>query len=158
VFAHHQSPDIAFDVLRDYRRDFRPRRPGDEPWSAMSVLAYASDHEDSVFEFEAGWALTMQNLARNKREPLRPEEVVEYARSDAFRSRRLERDPRMVTGAAADVVARLAEMKDRAKVDELVVVTPSLDRRRRIDSYRAIAEAWPRHHRPASTSSGAVQP
>lgn len=143
VFAHHQTPEIAFDVLRDYRRDFRPRREGDQPWSAMSVLAFASDDQDAVFEFEAAWALTMRNLARNVREPLRPEEVVEYARSDAFRGRRLERDPRMVTGPAADVVGRLAEMKETAQVDELVIVSPSLDRKRRIDSYRQIAEAWP---------------
>jgi luciferase family oxidoreductase group 1 len=142
VFAHHQSPEIAFDVLRDYRATFRPRRDGDEPWSAMSVLAFAGDDQDSVFEFEAGWALTMQNLARNIREPLRPEQVREYAGSDAFRSRRKERDPRMVTGEADDVVERLAEMKERAQVDELVVVTPSLDRKRRTESYRQIADAW----------------
>jgi luciferase family oxidoreductase group 1 len=143
VFAHHQSPEIAFDVLRDYRRDFQPRVEGDEPWSAMSVLAFASDDQEAVFEFEAAWALTMRNLARNIREPLRPEEVVEYARSEAFRGRRQDRDPRMVTGPAPDVVARLAEMKALAQVDELVVVTPSLERKRRIDSYRQIAEAWP---------------
>ncbi|HSE08579.1 MAG TPA: LLM class flavin-dependent oxidoreductase [Nocardioidaceae bacterium] len=142
VFAHHQTPQIAFDVLRDYRRDFRPRREGDRPWSAMSVLAFASDDEEAVFEFEAAWALTMRNLARNVREPLRPEEAVEYSRSEAFRSRRQERDPRMVTGPAAEVVERLVEMKELAQVDELVIVTPSLDRKRRIDSYRQIAEAW----------------
>jgi luciferase family oxidoreductase group 1 len=142
VFAHHQSPEIAFDVLRDYRRDFRPRRAGDQPWSAMSVLTFASDDSDAVHEFEAAWALTMRNLARNVREPLRPEEVAEHARSEWFLSRRRDRDPRMVTGAAPDVVARLAEMKELAQVDELVVVTPSLDRKRRIDSYRQIAEAW----------------
>jgi alkanesulfonate monooxygenase SsuD/methylene tetrahydromethanopterin reductase-like flavin-dependent oxidoreductase (luciferase family) len=142
VFAHHQSPDLAFDVLRDYRRDFRPRQEGDRPWSAMSVLSFASDVPEAVLEFEAAWALTMRNLARNVREPLRPEEVVEYARSDAFRSRRVDRDPRMVTGEASDVVERLQEMKEEAEVDELVVVTPSLDRKRRIDSYRQIADAW----------------
>ena len=142
VFAHHQSPAIAFDVLQEYRREFRPRREGDRPWSAMSVLAFAGDDRDSVYEFEAGWALTMQNLARNIREPLRPEEVREYAASDAFRSRRRDQDPRMVTGEAAEVVERLAEMKQRAEVDELVVVTPSLDRKRRIESYRQIADAW----------------
>lgn len=143
VFAHHQSPDIAFEVLREYRRSFRPRVAGDEPWSAMSVLAFASDDREAVFEFEAAWALTMQNLARNVREPLRPEEVVEYARSDAFRSRRLESDPRMVTGPAPEVAARLAEMKEQASADELVIVTPSLDRKRRVESFRDIADAWP---------------
>lgn len=145
VFAHHQSPEIAFDVLRDYRREFRPRREADQPWSAMSVLAFASEDQESVLEFEAGWALTMQNLARNIREPLRPEQVRDHARSDEFRSRRRDRDPRMATGEPADVVQRLAEMQEKAEVDELVVVTPSLDRARRIDSYRQIAESWPKH-------------
>jgi luciferase family oxidoreductase group 1 len=142
VFAHHQSPELAFEALQEYRREFRPRREGDRPWSAMSVLAFASDDRESVYEFEAGWTLTLQNLARNVREPLRPEEVAEYARSEEFRARRRERDSRMVTGEAEDVAARLAEMTERAQVDELVVVTPSLDRKRRIESYREIAEAW----------------
>jgi luciferase family oxidoreductase group 1 len=142
VFAHHQSPDIAFDVLCEYRRDFRPRRDGDLPYSAMSVLAFASDDLDAVLEFEAAWALTMANLARNVREPLRPEEVTAHARSEAFRSRRRERDPRMVTGEAKLVAERLLEMKERAQVDEIVVVTPSLGRERRIASYREIASAW----------------
>ncbi len=142
VFAHHQSPEIAFDVLRDYRRDFTPRRDGDVPWSAMSVLAFASDEEEAVLEFEAAWALTMRNLARNVREPLPPEEVASYARSAEFRRTRQARDPRMVTGPAAEVAERLLEMKHRAQADQLVVVTPSLDRERRIGSYRDIAAAW----------------
>ena len=142
VFAHHQSPDLAFEVLPAYRRDFRPRVEGDVPYSAMSVLTFASDDEDSVREFEAAWALTMTNLARGKREPLRPEEVAAHARSTEFRGRRRERDPRMVTGEPKLVAERLLEMRDRAGVDEIVLVTPGLDRARRIDSLRAVGEAW----------------
>jgi len=149
AFAHHQSPDLAFDVLRDYRRSFVPRTEGDSPCSAMSVLAFASDDTDAVREFEAAWALTMQNLARNVREPLRPEQVQEHARSEVFRSRRQERDPRMVTGEAKIVVERLREMQARAEVDELVLVTPSLGRERRIDSYRSIAATWRETDGPA---------
>ena len=142
VFAHHMSPEIAFEALREYRREFRPRLEGDEPYSAMSVLTFAGDDEEAVLEFEAAWALTMRNLARNIREPLRPEEVTSFARSEEFRGRRRERDPRMVTGPAKDVVERLREMKEQAQVDELVLVTPSLDRERRIGSFREVAEAW----------------
>ena len=141
VFAHHMSPDLAVDVLREYRRDFTPRVPGDEPYSSMSVLAFASDDDDAVAEFEAGWTLTIRNITRGKREPLRPEEVREFARSAAFR-RTSQDDGRMVTGKASTVVARLAELQERAQVDELVIVTPSLDRGRRIGSYVALAEAW----------------
>jgi hypothetical protein len=33
-------------------------------------------------------------------------------------------------------------MKAQAEADEIVVVTPSLDRQRRIGSYTALADAW----------------
>ncbi len=48
----------------------------------------------------------------------------------------------MVTGEAKIVAERLLEMREQAQVDEIVVVTPSLDRARRIGSYRDIATAW----------------
>ncbi|MFP5347167.1 MAG: LLM class flavin-dependent oxidoreductase [Actinomycetes bacterium] len=142
VFAHHMSPEIAFDVLRQYRREFEPRTEGAQPYSAMSVLAFASDDEEAVLEFRAGWALTMLNLSRGIREPLRPKEVREFARSETFR-RSSSDDSRMVTGEAQPVVERLLDMKERAEADELVIVTPSLDRDRRIESFRAIGGAWP---------------
>ena len=37
---------------------------------------------------------------------------------------------------------RLRELKEQAEADEIVVVTPSLGRDRRIGSYTAIAGAW----------------
>jgi luciferase family oxidoreductase group 1 len=142
VFAHHMSPEIAVEVLRGYRREFRPATDGAEPYSAMSVLAFASDDPDSVADFEAAWTLTLDNLARGVREPLRPEQVTEFARSAAFR--RAPRDGRMVTGEAKLVVERLLELKRDAEVDELVIVTPSLDRARRTGSLVSLAEAWRR--------------
>ena len=141
VFAHHMSPDLAFDVLRDYRRRFEPRRAGDEPYSAMSVLAFASDDPDAVVDFEAAWTLTRRNIQRGVREPLAPEAVREFRDSGDFRSAR-RGDGRMVTGEPKAVAERLLEMKARAEADEIVVVTPSLDRDRRKASFTAIADAW----------------
>jgi luciferase family oxidoreductase group 1 len=141
VFAHHMSPDLAFDLLRDYRRRFEPRRDGAQPYSAMSVLAFASDDDGAVVEFEAAWTLTRRNIQRGVREPLSPEAVREFAGSDDFRSAR-QPDGRMVTGEPKAVAERLREMKDLGEVDEIVVVTPSLDRERRKASFAAIADAW----------------
>jgi luciferase family oxidoreductase group 1 len=141
VFAHHMSPDLAFEALRGYRREFSPRAEGDEPYSAMSVLAFASEDGDAVQLFEAAWTLTRRNISRGIREPLAPERVEEFAASDEFRSRDAG-DGRMVTGAPAAVAERLLEMREQAKADEIVVVTPSLDRDRRIASFAAIADAW----------------
>jgi luciferase family oxidoreductase group 1 len=140
VFAHHMSPDLAVPALKQYREGFRPRQDGAVPYSAMSVLSFASDDPDAVAEFEAGWTLTIANLRRGIREPLRPEQVREYARSPEFR--RDGRDGRMVTGEAKAVVERLLELKQEAEVDEIVVVTPNLDRARRTASFHAIADAW----------------
>jgi alkanesulfonate monooxygenase SsuD/methylene tetrahydromethanopterin reductase-like flavin-dependent oxidoreductase (luciferase family) len=143
VFAHHMSPDLAFQALREYRRDFTPRTEGAEPYSAMSVLAFASHDDEAILEFEAAWTLTMQNLRRGEREPLRPEAVHEFARSAEFRASRRD-DGRMVTGEPKVVAERLLEMKAQAQADEIVVVTPSLDRERRRGSYVAVADAWRR--------------
>ena len=141
VFAHHMSPEIAVEVLREYRREFRPARDDAAPYSAMSVLTFASEDEDSVHEFAAAWALTMRNLARGIREPLRPEQVTELARSEGFRDRPSD-DGRMVAGPPKLVAERLLELKELAQVDEIVAVTPSLDRDRRTASLVALAEAW----------------
>jgi len=141
VFAHHMSPDLAIEVLRGYRRRFTSRTEGAEPYSAMSVLAFASEDADAVIEFEAAWTLTMRNIRRGKREPLRPEEVADLASSAEFRARRTD-DGRMVTGEPKAVAERLLEMRQAAQVDEIVVVTPSLRRDRRRASYAAIADAW----------------
>ena len=141
VFAHHMSPQLAVDVLRDYRREFTPRLESDAPYSALSVLAFASEDEQARREFEAGWSLTMRNLARGVREPLRPEEVQEHARSGAFTGGDPD-DPRMVVGEPKVVVERLLELKAAAQADEVVVVTPGLGRARRADSCTAIADGW----------------
>ena len=140
VFAHHMSPELAVDALRTYRQEFRPGVE-DEPWSAVSVLAFASDDPASVATFEAGWRLTMSNLRRGVREPLRPEEVETLASSPEFAA--LPRDDgRMVTGAPDDVAKGLRTIQEQTQADEVVVVTPAIDRTRRIESYRAIAAAW----------------
>ncbi len=141
VFAHHMSPELAVPLLQQYRREFEPRHAGDRPWSAMSVLTFAGDDDADVREFEAAWTLTMRNLRRGIRTPLRPEDVREFAASADF-ERREAYDPRMVTGEAKAVVARLRELQAEAQVDELVMVTPGLDRARRTASLVAVADAW----------------
>ena len=113
VFAHHMSPELAIEALREYRREFTPQHEGDEPYSAMSVLAFAGEDEADVTEFEAGWTLTIQNIRRGIREPLRPEAVREFAASEEFRAGGSRRDGRMATGSAAEVVRAVARAQGR---------------------------------------------
>src|ERR1700678_3778511 len=110
AFAHHMSPDLAFEALREYRRGFTPRFEGGSPYSVMSVLAFASHDDEAIIDFEAAWTLTIQNIRRGIREPLRPEQVREFVRSEAFAVARSE-DARMVIGEPKAVAERLLEMK-----------------------------------------------
>ena len=50
----------------------------------------------------------------------------------------------MAIGPAAQVVERLQELQQESQADEVVIVTPGLDRAARIASFEAIAAAWPR--------------
>ena len=68
-------------------------------------------------------------------------QMLEVARSRQGDTSRLD-DSRMVTGPPKRVVERLQEMKAEAQADELVLVTPGLDRERRAGSFTAIADAW----------------
>jgi alkanesulfonate monooxygenase SsuD/methylene tetrahydromethanopterin reductase-like flavin-dependent oxidoreductase (luciferase family) len=83
----------------------------------------------------------MSNIRRGIRVPLRPEQVREFAQSGSFRAGRSD-DGRMVTGEPKAVAERLLQMKHDAQADEIVVVTPSLDRGRRRASFEALAGAW----------------
>lgn len=141
VFAHHMSPELAPAALQQYRQQFR-HGVEERPWSSVSVLAFASDDQNQVRQFRAAWALTMANLARGIREPIRPEQIAEYAQSPQFLATPHD-EQRMAVGTADQVVQRLRQIQQQGRTDEVVVVTPGLDRAARIASFQAIAAAWP---------------
>jgi len=142
VFAHHMNPVVACDVLREYRRRFTPRRPTDQPYAVLSLLAFASEDEDSVAQFRAAWALTMANIGKGIQNQILLSEIADAARAAEFHDEGYARDY-MVVGKPETVVERLIEIKAQAQADELVLVSPGLDRARRITSYQAIAAEWP---------------
>ena len=105
------------------------------------MLTFASSDAEAVRTFEAGWTLTIQNLRRGIREPLRPADVEDFAQSAAFRTAR-NHDDRMITGEPKLVAERLLQLKQDAQAAEVIVVPPGLHRTRRRDSYLALADAW----------------
>lgn len=146
AFGHHQNPDQAARLLRQYRSNFVP---GDrsEPWSAMSVLAFASDDAQDRTRFEAAWELMFYNMRRNIKTPVSPEDVDAFALTPHFRE--ADRDPsRRAVGTAEQVVEHLQALRSEAEADEIVIITPGLPRHKRIQSYQDIAHAWHASARP----------
>jgi hypothetical protein len=77
-------------------------------------------------------------------------EIAEAAHSPEFQDERYAWD-HMVVGKPHEVVERLIDIKARAEADELVLVSPGLDRSRRITRNAAIAMDGPRLNRTTST-------
>jgi len=142
VFAHHMSPDLAVDALRAYRADFRPGYI-DRPWSAMSVIAHATDDADEALAATAAWTLLIDKLRVNERGP-RPDydTIAEYSKSSAFRLAQATTPDRVFAGPADEVAERVRALAAQAEVDEVVFVCPLPGRQRRIDSLAALAKAW----------------
>ena len=88
AFAHHMSPDLAFEALRSYRREFTPPPGARQPYSAMSVLAFASDGRRGGPGLRGGVDADHAEPPPRIREPLRPEQVLELSRSAEFRAGR----------------------------------------------------------------------
>lgn len=140
AFGHHQNPYQAAPLLRRYRARFQPGLRS-EPWSAMSVLAFASDNEQDRVRFEAAWELMLHNQRRGITTSPSPADVDAFASSHEFIHG--TRNPsRMTVGTPAQVVEALQELQTEAEADEIVIVTPGLPRDTRIQSYQAIADAW----------------
>ena len=142
VFAHHMSPDLAVEALQEYRSSFRPGYV-EEPWSAVSVIAHATDDPDEAEAAVASWALLISRLRAGDRGP-RPtfDQIRDYARSAEFRRERDGAPDRVFAGPAADVAARVRELATRAQVDEVAVVSPLPGRERRAGALAAFAQAW----------------
>jgi len=143
VFAHHMSPDLAVDALRAYRADFRPGYL-ERPWSAISVIAHATDDPDEELAATAAWTLLIDKLRVNERGP-RPdyETIAEYSTSSAYRLARATAPDRVFAGPADEVAGQVRELANLAEVDEVVIVSPLPGRQRRINSLAALAKAWP---------------
>jgi luciferase family oxidoreductase group 1 len=142
VFAHHMSPELAVPALRSYRADFRPGYLA-KPWSAISVIAHATDDPDEALAATAAWTLLVDKLRVNERGP-RPgyEAIAAYSTSAAFRQAQAGMPDRVFAGPADEVVERIRGLATAAEVDEVVIVSPLPGRQRRIDSLAALAKSW----------------
>jgi luciferase family oxidoreductase group 1 len=139
AFAHQINPEPAIDVLRAYRHDFRPSEHLAEPYSLISVNAFASESPAEVEDFVAYWTLTMTKLRRNEKTRTTLAEAREFARSADFEVIRSRTGARLVAGSPDAVARELSGLAIDGEVDELMVVTPAPDHRARMRSFELIA-------------------
>jgi luciferase family oxidoreductase group 1 len=138
-FAHQINPELAGPVLRAYRRDFAPSTFLAAPHSSVSTIAFASEDEAQVAEFEAFWTLNMMKIRSGRTSPTSPEEIKEFAASAAYPTHREQMSSRLNAGTPDVVANRLRKLVEETEADELIVVTPSTAYEARLRSYELLA-------------------
>jgi luciferase family oxidoreductase group 1 len=138
-FAHQINPELVGPVLRAYRRDFAPSTFLAAPHSSVSTIAFASEDEAQVAEFEAFWTLNMMKIRSGRTSPTSPEEIKEFAASAAYPTHREQMSSRLNAGTPDVVANRLRKLVEETEADELIVVTPSTAYEARLRSYELLA-------------------
>jgi luciferase family oxidoreductase group 1 len=143
AYAHHFAPAEAVDVVRAYKRDFRPSPRGSAPRALLAVAALCAP---SDAEAEAlGESLLLAGLQRMKGLRDLPFPSAEETRAYVYD----ETDRALVAGfraggfvgGPATVAGTLRALAEAAGADELMITTDAHDVEVRKRSYRLIAEA-----------------
>lgn len=133
--------DEVGELLRAYRRDFRPHR-GSTPWVTISLDLTVADDDTSARELALpeAWAMA---LSRQTGEfpPLEPVAGILATAWPAQVRRRVEASlDRAVAGSPATVRRRLVQLAERTGADEVLASTSTHDRDALLASDRLLRE------------------
>jgi luciferase family oxidoreductase group 1 len=142
-FAHHFAEHDAVAAMLSYRERFKPSPARATPYAILACAAVCADSDAEAERFAATIDLNFVRRSRGEYLPLAsPQEALAYPYSPAERGLIARNRARLFVGAKATVLARLREMVDATKADELMVTTMIYDHAARRHSYELLAEAF----------------
>jgi len=142
-FAQFISPEGGEDVIREYRRNFRPSALLAEPKASIGVSATCADttEEAERLSWSRWYWRVLGNSDRRGGVPP-PEEALAYPYTPAEREYIQYMRGRSVWGDPEQVQRKLLALGTQYEVDEFVVLTITHDFAARLRSYQLIAEAF----------------
>jgi luciferase family oxidoreductase group 1 len=142
-FAHHFAEHDAVAAMLSYRERFKPSPARATPYAILACAAVCADSDAEAERLAATIDLNFVRRSRGEYLPLAsPQEALAYPYSPAERGLIARNRARLFVGAKATVLARLREMVDATKADELMVTTMIYDHAARRHSYELLAEAF----------------
>ncbi len=142
--AHFINSEVQSDILRLYRRRFKPSAVATVPYASLGVFAICADTEAAAQQLALSrelWYLHIVTQPHGGRVPS-VEEALNYSYSDQERAFMDANRRPVIAGAPEQVAAQLAAMAEQFGADELVVVTITHDFKARCRSYELLAQAW----------------
>lgn len=142
-FAHFINAHGGDEVMRAYRRDYRPSVREPSPYSMLTVFAICGRNTEEAERLAAPIDLRRLQMARGFDAPVATIEQASdqpYTEADRMVIRR-ER-ARAIIGTPESVRDRILELQSQYEADEVMVLTITGDYRSRIESYAMLAEAF----------------
>ncbi len=141
-FAHHFMPRNTEPALRLYREHFRPSAFLDAPYAKVAVATIAAETDERARHLSGPARLSMARLRAGmpSRFPT-PEQAAAHEFSATEEDAISDLSGSAAIGSAETVVAKLGELAERTRADELMLVTMVHGHEDRIRSYELIAAA-----------------
>jgi luciferase family oxidoreductase group 1 len=144
AFAHQINPVDAVNVMRAYKRDFKPSKLWSSPYGILSVSAFAADNESAAEDAALCIKLATLRFAQGKRDLPMPSlaearaytfDADDLALIEAFAKR-------VHVGTAKAVRETLHALAKQADADEVMVMMGGDDHEARKRAYTLLARAW----------------
>jgi luciferase family oxidoreductase group 1 len=140
-FAHHFSAANTLPALALYRDNFRASRWLERPYAMVAVNTICADTDERAEWLAGPAALSFLRLRTGMPQPLAsPEEAAAYPYTPDEREMAWGRFGQQAVGSADTVRARLTDLLERTKADELMLTTMVYDISDRIRSFELVAE------------------
>lgn len=141
--AQFINPKAGDDILRTYRRRFRPSASAAEPYASIGIFVMCADTEAEARRLEQSRQLWLLSVYAGRDRPTPSvEEAESYPYTEQERALCAKFSRTAIIGAPEQVKAGLLATVDRYGADELVIVTVAHDFAARCRSYELVAEVW----------------
>ena len=141
-FAHFIAAEHAVDVMRYYRRQFKPEHDA-VPRSSVGVFAICTDDPERADLYRRSREIVRIRRAQNVRGPF---PTLEEARDYPLSAEQLEsmraRRSRQLIGSPDEVKAEIETIAHDCEADEVIVLTITPEFTDRVRSYELIAKAF----------------
>ncbi len=140
AFASHFAPELLFDALHIYRRDFRPSAVLAKPHTMVGVMGVAADTDTEAEFLATSMQMSFANLRRNVRKPFpKPswDEMAQFTPDETALASHMLRYA--MIGSQATIDKNLSTFLQRTEADELIVSMPLHDIDARIRSLEIFA-------------------
>ncbi|MFJ7498057.1 LLM class flavin-dependent oxidoreductase [Streptomyces sp. NPDC097727] len=142
VFASHFAPDQLLLALDTYRSNFRPSAVLDKPYAIVAAGTVVAETDEKARHLFTAMQRRFLTLVRGNMEFLPPVEDIDAIWTPAEREAVGAMLRESHVGSPAAVRKSLAELVERTRADELILMSETWDLEDRIRSYELLAEAW----------------